>query len=696
MDYIKLRAQHDHLPVFHWVVTLLSIFVLSFLFGINATADTQTPAINNGSPSYSQDNTNLQQLNNNSKQQYGIRLKYDNATSMYGAPTAPGVWYYKAAIFNIADYVDNSSDGTSNFSEQVVIHNTDSSAMTVNLTIDLPTPFLSGPTAPAIQYAGQKAVTPTGTGTSDGLTSAYTTSDNLPLTASSTAAQWATARQVKITGTLQPGHDYNLDLPLKLTNPNQLDLYNMANVFTTHMQDAFGKTSGLCGLFAKSVSPMADYLGVGKQIGIVTKEDTGKKASDGGAIYKYPIAQDLESQSPVITPKLINSDAYQFNSSFWNDQTSDMYTTTSAGIDASNLSTKDGSKSLISYLNQNGYSLPYPDPWNAKLHLHYVFAHGISAKPNIHTEPAPDSGYGMGIQVIKVIDANNVSLPVGAQWDPYAHVKIWNPASDYQSTTLSDADVKSNVTVTGNVNTSKIGYYPVKYTYTASYPGLPDNLKNVTLTKTIIVTVGNPNPVPVTPNSNSSSTQSTTTTQSNNSQTANSSTTTTAQPALPNYAVKKGAAVYATKRINLYKSTTFTKKNRIAKYPKAKRTNRPLFVVKDYKRGTNGKLRYKVQQYNPYTRKYVKNRVGYITASNKYVTPAYYSTLPKGKVITAINKKGVTAYKSPSLKGKIKTYKKGTHFRVKAIKKYKLTSRYQLTNGHYVTSNKKFVIAGKY
>lgn len=82
IDYIKLRAQHNQLPIFHWVVTLLSIFVLSFIFGINANADTQTPAINNGSPSYSQDNANLQQLNNNSKQQYGIRLKYDNATSM--------------------------------------------------------------------------------------------------------------------------------------------------------------------------------------------------------------------------------------------------------------------------------------------------------------------------------------------------------------------------------------------------------------------------------------------------------------------------------------------------------------------------------------------------------------------------------------------------------------------------------------
>ncbi|EHO47589.1 hypothetical protein HMPREF9104_03061 [Lentilactobacillus kisonensis F0435] len=528
MDYIKLGAQHNQLPIFHWVVTLLSIFVLSFIFGINANADTQTPAINNGSPSYSQSNANLQELNNNPKQQYGIRLKYDNATSMYGAPTAPGVWYYKAAIFNIADYADNSSDGTSNLSEQVIINNNDSNAMNVNLTIDLPTPFLAGPTAPAIQYAGQKAATPTGTGTSDGLTSAYTTSDNLPLTASSTAAQWATARQVKITGTLQPTHDYNLDLPLKLTNPNQLNLYRLDNVFTTHMQDAFGKISGLCGLFAKSVSPMADYLGVGKQVGIVTKEDTGKKASDSGAIYKYPVAQDVKSQSPVITPKLINSDAFQFNSSFWNDQTSDMYTATSAGVDASNLSTKDGSKSLISYLNQNGYSLPYKDPWNPTLHLHYVFAHSISAKPNIHTDPTPDpdsSNYGIAIQVVRVIDANDVSLPVGGQWDPYAHVKIWNPDSDYQSTTLSDADVRSNVTVTGNVNTSKVGYYPVKYTYTASYPGLPDNLKNVTLTKTIIVTVGNPNPVPVTPDSTSSSTQSTSTTQSNNPQTTNSSTT---------------------------------------------------------------------------------------------------------------------------------------------------------------------------
>ncbi|EHO45245.1 DUF5776 domain-containing protein [Lentilactobacillus kisonensis] len=44
----------------------------------------------------------------------------------------------------------------------------------------------------------------------------------------------------------------------------------------------------------------------------------------------------------------------------------------------------------------------------------------------------------------------------------------------------------------------------------------------------------------------------------------------------------------------------------------------------------------------------------------------------------------------------VKSYKKGTHLSVKKLVKHNLTTRYQLSNGTYVTANKKLVIQGNY
>ncbi|MDN6453083.1 MAG: DUF5776 domain-containing protein, partial [Lactiplantibacillus plantarum] len=38
----------------------------------------------------------------------------------------------------------------------------------------------------------------------------------------------------------------------------------------------------------------------------------------------------------------------------------------------------------------------------------------------------------------------------------------------------------------------------------------------------------------------------------------------------------------------------------------------------------------------------------------------------------------------------------GTHLRVKKIVKHNLTTRYQLSNGYYITANKKLVTQGTY
>ena len=158
----------------------------------------------------------------------------------------------------------------------------------------------------------------------------------------------------------------------------------------------------------------------------------------------------------------------------------------------------------------------------------------------------------------------------------------------------------------------------------------------------------------------------------------------------------KGAAVYAIKKIGLYKNPNFKNDNRIKWYLKEKRVNRPEFIVKGYYRNKQGTLRYRVQQYNPYTRKYVKGTNGYITTDSKYVVPAYYSSLPKGKRVIVINHSGVNSYKNISLTKKVKNLKKGTRLQVKKVVKFKYATRYVLTNGQYVTANKKFVIASNY
>lgn len=160
--------------------------------------------------------------------------------------------------------------------------------------------------------------------------------------------------------------------------------------------------------------------------------------------------------------------------------------------------------------------------------------------------------------------------------------------------------------------------------------------------------------------------------------------------ALPDYAAKKGAAVYGINHLYLYKKANFTKGQRIARYVKKPRIYRPMFVVTDFARSTSGKLRYKVRDVNHHSKS--AGKTGYITASWQYVRPVYYAT--KHSQITVISPKGVNAYKTEALTGKVKNYKQGTVLRVKGIVKHNLTTRYILTNGKYVTANRKLVNMG--
>ncbi|WP_203640122.1 DUF5776 domain-containing protein [Levilactobacillus wangkuiensis] len=151
----------------------------------------------------------------------------------------------------------------------------------------------------------------------------------------------------------------------------------------------------------------------------------------------------------------------------------------------------------------------------------------------------------------------------------------------------------------------------------------------------------------------------------------------------------KGTAIYATKKIGLYRTTNFTKANRKIWYVKKSRQNRPKFIVTGYKRSQNGTLRYRIRDINHNS--LTNDRRGYITANSQYVQPLYYQSQPtKIKVIAA---KGLNGYHHVDLSGRIaRHYKRGSVLKVTAIRDYHLTTRLMLANGQYVSGNKTLVI----
>ncbi|KRL72735.1 DUF5776 domain-containing protein [Lentilactobacillus kefiri] len=270
----------------------------------------------------------------------------------------------------------------------------------------------------------------------------------------------------------------------------------------------------------------------------------------------------------------------------------------------------------------------------------------------------------------------------------------WNSQKFNGITILKDANgngvtpSNTNVTTTiknsdGNtvnaVNTSDAGaVYYISYTYKG-------------ITQTVKVTVGQRG---VTPNTPTSPTTPVTPTNPTNPNWNPSKPNGLNGTGLPNYAATKGSAVYSTKGIYMYKNANFKKSQRMAYYPISKRVNRHMFVVLGYARSNGGALRYKVRDVNHGTK--TDGKIGYITANKKYVESVYYKTLPKNRKITVISKRGIHSYKHVNLTGRTGTYKTGKHLRVKKIVKHNLTTRYQLTNGDYITANKKLVIKGNY
>lgn len=196
---------------------------------------------------------------------------------------------------------------------------------------------------------------------------------------------------------------------------------------------------------------------------------------------------------------------------------------------------------------------------------------------------------------------------------------------------------------------------------------------------------------PSTEPSETSSSISSTTSSSNSSSNSSESTnpdTTITKPTTDDSSTVVGSSsikkitpfkVIAKKAIYRYDSATFKRSNRIKAYAKQPITKAPIFTVVATAKSTNGSLRYKLRDGS------------YITAKSSHVIKLYLSA--KATSVKVINSKGTWTHSSTRFtKANIKKHlKKNTIVKVKKVTKYKMTTRYQLVNGQYITGNRQYV-----
>ena len=321
-------------------------------------------------------------------------------------------------------------------------------------------------------------------------------------------------------------------------------------------------------------------------------------------------------------------------------------------------------------------------------------ADGAGGKNMLFFNPVPTSGNDFtGTKKL-----NNTEITYKTDTNKSMGIAIQRDNDNIVLGSTLDSDATFTLKGFGKVTSVTYGQYETpqsdKWTQTdgnVTYKKNSNGTYTITVPKYSVVNVSKNAVTPNNNNTNENSTSDSTSktpSDSNNSWNPTNPSKSDGTTGLPNYAAQKGMVVYATKGLYMYKTANFTKSQRISKFVKAKRTNRSSFVVIAYVRSSNGNLRYKVRS--------LKNgKVGYITSNRKYVVNAFYQKVPQSQQITVLSSKGINAFKHSSLNGKVKHYRKGTRLAVKRIVKHKLTTRYQLSNGHFVSANKKLVIADK-
>ncbi len=137
--------------------------------------------------------------------------------------------------------------------------------------------------------------------------------------------------------------------------------------------------------------------------------------------------------------------------------------------------------------------------------------------------------------------------------------------------------------------------------------------------------------------------------------------------------------MYAKTSINEYSSDTFTAKTKQKHYVAKKRVYAPIFTVQKVVKNQNGRTRYQLTNGN------------YITANQENVNYLYW----QGKYyqqLHVIHPYGTYEYKSKTFakKNRVKLHHQGETLKVKRVVQNGLTTRYQLTNGNYISGNKQW------
>lgn len=149
--------------------------------------------------------------------------------------------------------------------------------------------------------------------------------------------------------------------------------------------------------------------------------------------------------------------------------------------------------------------------------------------------------------------------------------------------------------------------------------------------------------------------------------------------------------VIATHKIGFYRTPNFTAGSRSHWFVKKPQMKQPTFTIMGTATSVNGNPRYRVRDTNRGSMTYGKK--GYITAKPAYVTATYDQVAPKA--VTVIARNGINGYNNAPLDHKQVSYPQGTILNVKAVVTSGHVTRFRLTNGHYITANKRLITTGK-
>ncbi|WP_260246145.1 DUF5776 domain-containing protein [Levilactobacillus brevis] len=141
--------------------------------------------------------------------------------------------------------------------------------------------------------------------------------------------------------------------------------------------------------------------------------------------------------------------------------------------------------------------------------------------------------------------------------------------------------------------------------------------------------------------------------------------------------------IYGKRALYTYKNATFKKNQRVSHYAQKSKAYAPIFEVVGTAKSTSGHLRYKLADGT------------YVTANADYVGALYWQGMYQKLYVT--NPKGTNAYDGTRFAQatKQKHYRQGTALTVVKQTQVGQTTRYELTNGTYVTGNKQWVSPAK-